>query len=221
MQTRNLIQHQGHYRGVNRTNKISDFIKTYAPQLDVKTVLDIGCGDGSITNVVSEKLGLQKEAVHGCDINLVGAKTQNFSFSLVDETTKKLPYNDESFDVVYALMSLHHVRHLDDMLAEVRRVLKRGGLFIVREHDCRTVEMSLVLDIVHGFYSMVWSNPREFNDNFNKRYFAQYFSASDWCQIISSKSFRKLYSTEREESYPTYYKGKIVNPLRHYWSIYS
>ncbi len=41
-----------------------------------------------------------------------------------------LPFGDESFDVVAALWMLYHVPDVDRALAEIRRVLRPGGLFV-------------------------------------------------------------------------------------------
>ena len=41
-----------------------------------------------------------------------------------------LPYADESFDAVAALWMLYHVPHIERAIAEVRRVLRPGGLFV-------------------------------------------------------------------------------------------
>ena len=41
-----------------------------------------------------------------------------------------LPFGDEAFDVVAALWMLYHVPDIDRALAEVRRVLRPGGLFV-------------------------------------------------------------------------------------------
>jgi ubiquinone/menaquinone biosynthesis C-methylase UbiE len=41
-----------------------------------------------------------------------------------------LPYADESFDAVAAMWMLYHVPDIDRAIAEVRRVLRPGGLFV-------------------------------------------------------------------------------------------
>ena len=41
-----------------------------------------------------------------------------------------LPFGDEAFDVVAALWMLYHVPDVDRALAEIRRVLRPGGLFV-------------------------------------------------------------------------------------------
>ena len=43
---------------------------------------------------------------------------------------QQLPFGDAQFDVVAAMWMLYHVPDLDRALAEIRRVLRPGGLFV-------------------------------------------------------------------------------------------
>lgn len=52
----------------------------------------------------------------------------------LEDVSKKLPYNDNSFDYIYARLVLHYLtkQQLGESLAELYRILKPGGkLFIV------------------------------------------------------------------------------------------
>lgn len=216
---RQKIQHQGHYRGINRSNKITSFVEQYRSISSIETVLDIGCGDGSITNVFQSKMKLNAKDMHGCDIH--PAKTKDFTFHKIDEDVCHLPFKDSQFDLVYALMSLHHIRLLPKMLQEVNRVLKPNGMLIIREHDCVIPGLARVLDIVHGFYAMVWCSPKE-HECFQTEYFAQYRTAQEFDEIISEEAhLQRLTGTNRDEDFPIIYHGKVINPLKHYWAVYQ
>ncbi|WP_426241719.1 class I SAM-dependent methyltransferase [Nocardioides sp. LHG3406-4] len=91
-------------------------------------VLDVGCGTGEQAERIA--------ALHG-----VGLKAVDFSDRFVELTAARgvdarqadisyLPFDDDTFDVVYAGWMLYHVRDLDRGLAEVRRVLRPGGTFV-------------------------------------------------------------------------------------------
>lgn len=91
-------------------------------------VLEVGCGTG----VMAEKIN----ALPG--VTLIAT---DFSERLVELTSARgvdarradicyLPFDDASFDVVYAGWMLYHVRDLERALNEVRRVLKPGGTFV-------------------------------------------------------------------------------------------
>jgi len=53
----------------------------------------------------------------------------DFAFERID--VQAIPYNDASFDVVIANHMLYHVPDLPKALAEIRRVLRPGGLLHV------------------------------------------------------------------------------------------
>ena len=217
---RQKIQHHSRFRSVNRANKISEFIATFRSNggMGISSVLDLGCGEGSITAIVPKLLSLQAGQMHGCDVKNVVPPENTFTYRQV-LPGNLLPYDDEQHDVVYAFMSLHHIRDLEVTLREVWRTMKVGGMFIIREHDCVTNGLGLVLDVVHGFYSMVWSNPQE-KKNFQKEYWARYRTADTMQQIIVDTGFDCLLSTHRNEAFPLFNKGKVINPLKHYYAIF-
>ena len=91
-------------------------------------VLEVGCGTG----VMAERIN----ALPG--VTLVAT---DFSPRFVELTAARgvdarqadicyLPFDDASFDVVYAGWMLYHVRDLEHALNEVRRVLRPGGTFV-------------------------------------------------------------------------------------------
>jgi ubiquinone/menaquinone biosynthesis C-methylase UbiE len=61
-----------------------------------------------------------------------GADVQFVHF---DGTT--LPFPDESFEAVFTACVFHHIDHVEHvgLLSEIRRVLVKGGTFIIFEHN--------------------------------------------------------------------------------------
>lgn len=91
-------------------------------------VLEVGCGTGAMAERINALPG----------VTLVAT---DFSERFVELTAARgvdarqadicyLPFDDASFDVVYAGWMLYHVRDLDRALNEVRRVLRPGGTFV-------------------------------------------------------------------------------------------
>ena len=108
--------------------------KIYAllrPVVKAKTVLELATGTGLIAkNIVNAAAHI--EATDASAEMILEAKRDNQSakmhFSVQDMF--RLPYADQSFDVVIVSNALHVVPHPEKALAEIRRVLKDDGVLI-------------------------------------------------------------------------------------------
>jgi len=93
-------------------------------------ILDLGCGDGSVTQLYS-----QKGTVTGVDISeraLLRCKSKGVSETIKhDLNVVPLPFNDATFDYVILTDVLEHVIDPLTLLEEVRRILRSGGSLIV------------------------------------------------------------------------------------------
>ncbi len=93
-------------------------------------VLDVGCGDGTVGQYLSEKLGLE---VWGIDISsiAVGRALKKGVKAKVASSEEKFPFKDQMFDVVFWGDNIEHL--FDPMVTakEIKRVLKRNGRLIV------------------------------------------------------------------------------------------
>lgn len=90
-------------------------------------ILDLGCGDGQLTG----RIAASGAAVVGVDASAEMAAAARLRGIAVEESSaESLPFADGSFDAVFSNAALHWVRDQDAMLAEVRRVLRRGGRFV-------------------------------------------------------------------------------------------
>ena len=101
------------------------------PVVKAKTVLELATGTGLIAkNIVNAAAHI--EATDVSAEMILEAKRDNRSaklhFSVQDMF--RLPYTDKSFDVVIVSNALHIVPQPEKALAEIRRVLKDGGVLI-------------------------------------------------------------------------------------------
>ncbi len=92
-----------------------------------RRVLDLGCRYGALTRAY-----LDGNSVVGVDVDANALET---AASLGIETRfadveEPLPFEDASFDVVVAGELLEHLRDPDGVVAEARRLLKPGGMFV-------------------------------------------------------------------------------------------
>ena len=84
------------------------------------TVLDFGCGDGGAVDAWRET---GREAL-GCDVEL---ERSDERLRLI-ESPYRIPFPDETFDLVVSYMVLEHVQDHDAAFREIRRVLKPGAV---------------------------------------------------------------------------------------------
>lgn len=93
----------------------------YLPKIKkVKKILDIGCGGGELTQELKEKY--KKATVVGCDLY---PKMKN----TVKCSAEKLSFKNNSFDCVFMFDVLEHLKSPQKAFGEVKRVLKKGGVF--------------------------------------------------------------------------------------------
>jgi SAM-dependent methyltransferase len=108
-----------------------------APLESAGSLLDFGCGCG---RVLRHWAGLEGPAIHGSDYNerLVGWCAANLPFvtASVNELAPPLRYEDEQFDLVYAISVFTHLPHDLERawIDELSRIAAPGGLLLLTTH---------------------------------------------------------------------------------------
>lgn len=98
-----------------------------------KKVLDVGCGDGYFLMHLEKVLG-KKSELHGVDYSpykIRKAKQLPFKFKQANIEEVGLPYEEATFDLVYAAELIEHLVNPDYFIEECRRVLKPGGYLVI------------------------------------------------------------------------------------------
>ena len=98
--------------------------------LDVKRdfprALDLGCHTGQFARILAGRGGI--ETLVACDLSpRMAARAGGLALAADEEA---LPFAPASFDLVASTLSLHWVNDLPGVLAQVRRALRPGGLFL-------------------------------------------------------------------------------------------
>jgi len=101
-------------------------------------------------------------------------------------------------------MVLHHVENIDQTLKEFKRIISDNGIIVIREHDCPDKYFANFLDILHGLYSLVWSEPME-DPNFVKNYKAYYKKEDEWNKLFKYYGFQRIYFDYKKSTINAYY----------------
>lgn len=115
-----------------------EFIEMFVENINLGgRLLDLGCGFGTESMLLSPYC----EDITAVDINeekilvfkkLLG-QTGIKNIKPIVANAEKLPFEKESFDIVFCNESLSHVSDIKKVLVEIRRVLKQNGQIIVAE----------------------------------------------------------------------------------------
>jgi len=92
-----------------------------------KNILDLGCGEGYIGNMLFNKIDVGLDVIRE---GLEKAKKFPVYEKVILADARKMPFKDGSFDVIFSNSVIEHIKGIDHVLSEVSRILSSQGLFI-------------------------------------------------------------------------------------------
>lgn len=128
-------------------------IKEFLSGLECKNILDVGCGEGYITNMVSV---LKDCDIVGVDIGAEVIKQAELNYphiTFIQGSACELPFDDNSYDLIIGCELLEHLDNPEKAMKELRRVCAKWVLLSVpREPLWR------VLNMMRGRYFSSFGN---------------------------------------------------------------
>lgn len=130
-------------------SKAADCIIRHRP--DKGRLLDIGCGYGFFLAEMRRRGGWE---LAGMDVSRTAvAYAASQGFNVTQATLETANIKDDTFDAVTMFYVLEHVTDPSGVLAEVMRILKPGGMLLLRvPHTTPIVEFLKVLRIKNNLY---------------------------------------------------------------------
>jgi len=118
----------------NFAKRAYELIKTRS----YKSLLDLGCGDGRDSIYFSNK-GIKVTALDFSESGINKLKNQNSKIDCIFEDIKNINLGENSFDVIYAHLSLHYFddETTDKIFDNLFRILRKGGLIFIK---CKSVD---------------------------------------------------------------------------------
>ena len=111
-------------------NKVLDLIKN----VGIRKIIDLGCGYGGLTRYVAKCLSADLTDVYGVDVveeRLMEAKSKDINVYKSDLNKDRLPFLDNSFDLVMSFGALEHLTCFDNFFIESYRLLNHNGYIIL------------------------------------------------------------------------------------------
>lgn len=208
------------YREIHKNNFTKNIIK--------KTnfrYLDIGCGNGKKTILLSKIFNIPLSHTYGTDIKEWGPyqKSNQRKFDFHYKNIKEdslLDFPDNSFELISCFFTLHHIPNLTKMIEEIKRVLVPNGLLLIIEHFVIDKKDALLIDLQHMLYSYLIDKKKteNYKNYIENPTFNRYFNVVEWDYILIKKHGFKykhaniLYSsTSFIPSYDNQYYGFYEN----------
>jgi len=123
-----------------------------------KCVLDVGCGGGFLAEEAA-KYGLETTGIDPSKASLVearaNAKSSGLDIDYHEGFGEDLPFEDETFDIVFCCDVFEHVKDFPKVIEEIGRVLKPGGLIFFE-----TINKTILSYFVVIFVLQNWSFTR-------------------------------------------------------------
>ena len=162
---------------------LSDLVTSIAKKHQLKRILDVGCGTGRLVEYLNKQsfstnkqgFSTNKQSfstnkqgfstskngfdAHGCDTSkkaLLIARKLNLRGKIANASATKLPYTNESFDMVTSISVIEHLtpKQAQLFIKEAKRVLVPGGhIFLV------TPNFSTPLRLIHGKNWFAYQDP--------------------------------------------------------------
>lgn len=181
--------------------------------------LDVGAGDGYKTKLIAQNLDIDLKNVHAIDYSSFDDRKYNrekdINFYDLENKKSKLPFMENTFDLISMMMVLHHITDDESLhftLQEIVRVLKNGGYFLIKEHNCMNVIDCMLSDIEHCMYELVNKKP---NYKFRHEKYSRYFNWIELDIILAKYGFEKV----KMDSVDYSVSGKI-NASKHFILLY-
>lgn len=150
--------------------------------------LDLGCGIGQY----SKELIDYGYVVTSADISLIALeKVKEFNSNTIRiDMNEKMPFNDKSFDLVFANLSIHYFSDNDTkkLMLEIKRILKDGGLFIGSVNGLEGYEK--IKDTAIEIENHFWFNINKYIRLFNKNDLEKYLNVFDILKIEKRETTR-------------------------------
>lgn len=149
-------------------------------------VLDIATGGGHTANAFAllvakvVAVDLTAEMLIAAENFIKGNGHQNVQF--VEADAEKLPFEDNSFDIITCRIAPHHFPNVDAFIKEVHRVLKSDGQFLLDDN------VSPEDDELDEFYNSV-EKMRDYSH-------FRAWKKTEWLQMLELQGF-KVYETHR------------------------
>ncbi len=175
MSSQNWNAQHAKYAHTDWINKPTLFAQFASPFfLDKGKLLDLGCGQGQDSRYFAG-LGYEVTALDFSEEGIKFAKEKSAEYVIdywVRDMGEHLPFEDNSFDVVYSHLAIHYFSKgkTEAIFRELKRVLKSGGVLALFVNSVNDPEYGTGTKIEDEFFQIGDIQKRYFSEHSLKSY---------------------------------------------------
>jgi len=210
------------------TDDGTPFDKLFPNDLDNKIILEIGCGLGFHTELLSYKckkvisIDLSEYAIEVTKKRLQIKDIRNVDLYLGSATS--IPLENESVDYVWSWGVIHHIPDSERVVSEIRRVLKKNGSFYGMFYNKTSVYNWLNVYLRYGLLkleifklsnielSSKYSDGKDFGGN----PYTIFYSTKDLKKLFRNFKLQKVQSFENKNIFLFFLSAKLKNIISNY-----
>jgi 2-polyprenyl-3-methyl-5-hydroxy-6-metoxy-1,4-benzoquinol methylase len=181
--------------------KVRSFIEKWRLMKDCRRlpdnarILDIGCGDGFHLSLLA-KSGKKNWSLEGIDIDKNAVEAARLKGLKVHMgTIEELDLPEESYDLIFMIMTIEHVERPDKTICSIKKLLKKGGRLVIVTDNTNSVDFKF----------------------FKKHYWGGYHFPRHW-NLFSRHSLKRL---AKKTGFDVINLRTIVSPVNWVYSIHN
>ena len=105
---------------------------------DLESIADVGCGTGDMLEMIAAKFG-EEIKLYGLDLSGNALKQAEEKLAgraeFIQGDVENLPMEDQKVQIVLNMHSFHHYPNPDKALAEIYRIIAKGGEYWLVENE--------------------------------------------------------------------------------------
>jgi 2-polyprenyl-3-methyl-5-hydroxy-6-metoxy-1,4-benzoquinol methylase len=115
-------------------SKFANEITEFTQGRNFKSAMEYGCGTGNVSFFLKDNFS--KITLADSSIGMIGEVQQKIEkLGVAHFTPVKLDLENETvnekFDVIYSLMTMHHVKNVEKLISEFGKIISTGGMLIL------------------------------------------------------------------------------------------
>lgn len=165
-----------------------------------QTYLDFGGGDGYMAEFFGKSMGAEK--IYCVDVaEWSGQKRKPNPNIIFESDLKKI--KDNSVGLISAWHVLHHIKNVEEVIDEFKRILKPNGRLVIYEHDVRGKMQDKMVEFQHRIFTMGMDT---MTLKEHKKTHTEFRSQKQWEKMIGLKALKIFKPKTNDYSYYEIFK---------------